>query len=123
MKTLEIKCNKDYIDYINRLLQEVDFDNDSLEMQNLIRELNAKQDDYIGLFSIDINDDYNITIDIVSGNSNYYDSIVIWKKFNNQFEYNEVACLDCEFEIGNDIVLEKEYFDFLDDDYTIKFVY
>lgn len=123
MKTLEIKCNKDYIDYINRLLQEVDFDNDSLEMQNLISELNAKQDDYIGLFSIDINKDYNITIDIVSGNSNYYDNIVIWKKADNKLEYSEVACLDCDFEIGNDIILEKEYFDFLDNDYTIKFVY
>ena len=123
MKTIEIKADKNYIDYINRLLQEVDFDNDSLEMQNLIRELNAKQEDYIGLFSIDLNKDYNITIDIASGTSNYYDNIVIWKKANNKLEYNEVACLDCDFEIGNDIVLEKEYFDFLDNDYTIKFVF
>ena len=80
MKTIEVKADKEYIDYINRLLQDINFDNDSLEMQKLIKELNAKQDDYISLFSININKDYVLTIDIASGTSNYYDNIVIWKK-------------------------------------------
>lgn len=122
MKTIEIKADKKYIDYINRLLQDINFDNDSLEMQKLIKELNAKQDDYISLFSININKDYVLTIDIASGTSNYYDNIVIWKKGKTELDYNEVACLECDFEIG-DITLEKEYFDFLNEDYMIKFIY
>ena len=122
MKTIEIKADKKYIDYINRLLQDINFDDDSLEMQELIKELNAKQDDYISLFSIDINKDYVLTIDIASGTSNYYDNIVIWKKGETELDYKEVACLECSFEIG-DITLEKEYFDFLNEDYIIKFVY
>ena len=122
MKTIEIKADKKYIDYINRLLQDINFDNDSLEMQKLIKELNAKQDDYISLFSININKDYVLTIDIASGTSNYYDNIVIWKKGKTELDYREVACLECNFEIG-DITLEKEYFDFLNEDYMIKFIY
>lgn len=122
MKTIEVKADKKYIDYINRLLQDINFDNDSLEMQKLIKELNAKQDDYISLFSININKDYVLTIDIASGTSNYYDNIVIWKKGKTELDYREVACLECNFEIG-DITLEKEYFDFLNEDYTIKFIY
>ena len=122
MKTIEIKADKKYIDYINRLLQDINFDNDSLEMQKLIKELNAKQDDYISLFSININKDYVLTIDIASGTSNYYDNIVIWKKGKTELDYREVACLECNFGIG-DITLEEEYFDFLNEDYTIKFIY
>ena len=122
MKTIEVKADKKYIDYINRLLQDIDFNNDSLEMQKLIKELNAKQDDNISLFSIDIDKDYVLTIDIASGTSNYYDNIVIWKKGKTELDYREVACLECNFEIG-DITLEKEYFDFLNEDYTIKFIY
>ena len=122
MKTIEVKADKKYIDYIDRLLQDINFDDDSLEMQKLIKELNAKQDDYIGLFSIDINKDYVLTIDIASGTSNYYDNIVIWKKGETELDYREVACLECNFEIG-DITLEKEYFDFLNEDYIIKFIY
>lgn len=122
MKTIEVKADKKYIDYINRLLQDINFDDDSLEMQELIKELNAKQEDNIGLFSIDINKDYVLTIDIASGTSNYYDNIVIWKKGKTELDYREVTCLDCSFEIG-DITLEKEYFDFLNEDYMIKFIY
>ena len=122
MKTIEVKADKKYIDYINRLLQDINFDDDSLKMQELIKELNAKQDDNISLFSIDINKDYVLTIDIASGTSNYYDNIVIWKKGETELDYNEVACLECSFEIG-DITLEKEYFDFLNEDYIIKFIY
>ena len=122
MKIIEVKADKKYIDYINRLLQDIDFDDDSLEMQKLIKELNARQDDNIGLFSIDINKDYVLTIDIASGTSNYYDNIVIWKKGETELDYKEVTCLECSFEIG-DITLEKEYFDFLNEDYIIKFIY
>ena len=122
MKIIEVKADKKYIDYINRLLQDINFDDDSLEMQKLIKELNAKQDDYISLFSININKDYVLTIDIASGTSNYYDNIVIWKKGKTELDYREVACLECNFEIG-DITLEKEYFDFLNEDYIIKLVY
>ena len=122
MKTIEIKADKKYIDYINRLLQDINFDDDSLKMQKLIEELNAKQDDNISLFSIDIDKDYVLTIDIASGTSNYYDHIVIRKKKKTELDYREVACLECNFEIG-DITLEKEYFDFLNEDYIIKFVY
>lgn len=122
MKTIEIKADKKHIDYINRLLQDINFDDDSQKMQKLIKELNAKQDDSIGLFSIDINKDYVLTIDVASGTSNYYDNIVIWKKGKTELDYREVACLECDFEIG-DITLEKKYFEFLDEDYIIKFIY
>ena len=52
MKVIEIKADKEYIDYINRLLQDINFDDDSLKMQKLIKELNARQDDNINLFSV-----------------------------------------------------------------------
>lgn len=122
MKTIEVKADKKYINYINRLLQDINFDDESLEMQKLIKELNARQDDSISLFSIDINKDYVLTIDIISDTYNYYDNIVIWKKGKTELDYREVACLECNFEIG-DITLEKEYFDFLNEDYMIKFIY
>ena len=121
MQEIFVKADKKLIDLCNRLLSDIDFNNDSMEMQKLIEELNACQNDYVSLFSIDINKDYNITIDIASGSSNYYDNIVIWK--NNDLSYNEVGYLECEFKIGNDIVLEKQEFDFLDKDYVIKFIY
>lgn len=120
MKTIEIKTNKKYIDYINKLLQDINFDDDSLKMQQLIKELNAKQDDEINLFSIDINKDYILTIDIASGTSNYYDNIAIWKKEETGLEY--ISCLECSFKI-EDITLEKKYFNFLNEDYRIKFIY
>ena len=44
------------------------------------------------------------------------------EKGETELDYNEVACLECDFEIG-DITLEKEYFDFLNEDYIIKFIY
>ena len=39
MKTIEVKADKKYIDYINRLLQDINFDDNSLEMQKLIKEI------------------------------------------------------------------------------------
>lgn len=119
MRTIRVKADKKIIDYCNELLQEICFDDDSKEMLDKIEKLNARQDDYIGLFEIDINDKYSLTIDLCSGDSNYYDNIVIWQKNGNY--YNEIDYLDCDFEIGNDIILEKEYFDFLDNDYKIVF--
>lgn len=117
---LKVKCikSKDDLERINRLLEEIDFEDDSKKMAKLIDELDAREDDNIGLFSIDLNDTYNVTIDVASGSSNYYDNIVIWEK-DETGAYNEVACLDCGYGIG-DLELSKEEFEFLDDDYMIK---
>ena len=37
MRIIEIKADKEYINYINRLLQDINFDDESLEMQKLIK--------------------------------------------------------------------------------------
>lgn len=110
---LKVKCikSKDDLERINRLLEEIDFEDDSKKMAKLIDELDAR-------VSIDLNDTYNVTIDVASGSSNYYDNIVIWEK-DETGAYNEVACLDCGYGIG-DLELSKEEFEFLDDDYMIK---
>lgn len=68
-----------------------------------IEDLGAKTDDYIGLYSIDLVDDYVLTIDLASGTSNYYDNVVIWKKVGNELVENEV--LECEYHLGDDFEL------------------
>lgn len=118
MKVIEVQINKDDLERINRLLEEIDFEDNSRKMEKLIDELDAQEDDTIGLFSIDLNDIYNVTIDVASGSSNYYDNIVIWEK-DETGVYNEVCCLDCGYNIS-DLELLKEEFEFLDDDYMIK---
>lgn len=94
------------LDKYNRLL--------SLDLEEIasyydlekMEDLGAKTDDYIWLYSIDLVDDYVLTIDLASGTSNYYDNIVIWKRVGDEFVENKV--LECEYHLGDDFELTLE---------------
>ena len=93
-KTIYIKRNE--LDYYNKLLTL-----DLEEETELMEELGAKINDYRSLFSIELNNDYVLTIDLASiGTSNYYDNVVLWKRFNNELVEN--YCFECEYQLGND---------------------
>ena len=81
---------KNKIDLCNRLLEEIDFDDDSMEMQDKIEELCAFTDDEIGILSCEFDDGCYLTIDIASGNHNYYDNIVLFDENGNEIFAKDV---------------------------------
>lgn len=117
MKTYvsEIKLNKSDFDRINKLMQ-VDFNdidaNGELApfMQKLVDELDARKDTAPYGFEFDFEDGSCITIDIRSGQSNYYDDCV-WRKGKEYYVF------DCAFEI-----VEENVFNMDDAKYICKFV-
>lgn len=104
---------KNKIDLCNRLLEEIDFDDDSMEMQDKIEELCAFTDDEIGILSCEFDDGCYLTIDIASGNHNYYDNIVLFDENGNEIYVN-----DCEYIISNEIEIETE-----NDIYILRLIY
>lgn len=103
---LEISINKADLDRYNRLLALDLEENEPYYNREEMEELGAKKDDYIGILSKDLGKDYVLTIDLASGTSNYYDNIVIWKRFGNELVENQV--LNCEFSLGEDFEIELE---------------
>ena len=95
------RLTKKQLDYYNELLL-LDLD-DCLPYYNEedIERLNAKKDDYISIACVEFDNGNYLTIDLASGSSNYYDSIVLWDKNGN-----ELMCLDCDYNLGN---FEFEY--------------
>lgn len=99
-----ITIKKEMLDYYNGLLQLIDFDDDSVEMENLINHYSAIQDDYIGVASVSFDDGKIINIDIASGSSNYYDNVVL-SEIKGYCAYELYVC-DCEYELGKDFEIE-----------------
>ena len=105
----EIKITKKKFNRINRLLAEIDFDDDSDEMEELIDELGAIEDAWEYGFSFKFEDEMEILIDIRSGNSNYY--------VDATYDYDAESCtLDC------DEFAEEIEFEIYDNTYTCKFI-
>lgn len=91
---------KDF-DRINKLF-DVEFENsDVSEMEELINQLDARRDTmpYSFYFQFDDDADSYITLDICSGNSNYYDNVVFCN--DNQ----EEVVFECAFQLDE----ENEY--------------
>ena len=61
-----------------------------------IEKLDAKTDDYIGIADVSFDNGYYVTIDIASGTSNYYDSIVLYDNLDR-----ELYVFDCDYTIGS----------------------
>ena len=95
----EIKISKEKFDRVNRLLAEIDFNDDSEEMEELIYELGATEDAWECGWEFKFEDGAEIFIDIRSGSSNYYDDMM-WQKDNDE------QLLDCEYELNEEIEFE-----------------
>lgn len=87
----KIKMDKKEYDFYNKLL--------SLDLEEMcedeLEKEKARKDDFISLFCIEFKNKNYITYDLISGNSNYFDNIVLFDENGN-----ELSCSDCNFEIG-----------------------
>lgn len=106
----EVKISKAKFDRINQLLAEIDFDDDSEEMEELIDELGATEDVWECGWEFKFEDGAKIFIDIRSGSSNYYDDMV-WQKDDDE------QLLDCNYELNEEIEFEID-----DNTYICKFI-
>ena len=72
-----------------------------------IERLGAKQNDEIGITSIEFENGNYITIDLASGDCNYYDNIVLFDK-----DGHELTCADCTYTIeGFDLFYEDDIYE------------
>ena len=62
--------------------------------------LGAKKDDYIGVTVAEFPDGNYITIDLTSGDSNYYDNIILYDK-----DGQELVVEDCNYELSDFYVM------------------
>ena len=109
----KIKITQEELNYYNSLL--------SLELdecspyynKNDIERLGGKNDDYIGVRTVEFENGNYITIDLASGGSNYYDNIVLYDK-----DGQELVVEDCSYELsdfciaynGDEYVVELEIY-------------
>lgn len=100
MKTYvsEMEISRKDFEHINRLLAEVDFNDDSDEMQDIIDELDARQDAMPYGFCFEFENESKIYIDICSGSSNYYDNCQ-WVSGDCKSDY----LFDCDYSIGKEM--------------------
>ena len=106
----EVKISKAKFDRINRLLDEIDFDDDSEEMEELIDELGATEDAWECGWEFKFEDGAKIFIDIRSGNHNYYDDIM-WQKDGDE------SLIDCNYQLDEEMEIEID-----DNTYICKFI-
>lgn len=88
----EVEISRKEFDYINRLLRDIDFNDDSDEMQDIIDKLDAHKYSHPCGFWFDFDDGSHITIDIYSGSSNYYDDC-LWVSSDGKEDY----LFDCSY--------------------------
>ena len=109
------KISRKQFNRINRLLAEVDFDDDSRKMEDIIYELGATEDVWDCGFQFNFENGTKIFIDIRSGSSNYYDDAV-WQSDNDE------ALFDCNYELNeeNEFCIDDDSyfcnFEFIEDD-------
>ena len=106
------KISRKQFNRINRLLDEIDFDDDSQEMDELMRELGAAEYSWCDGWYFTFENGAKIKIDIRSGVHNYYDDVV-WLSADEQ----EDCLFDCSYQLDE----ENEYC--IDDDtYFCNFI-
>ena len=100
MKTYvsEMEISRKDFERINRLLGEVDFDDDNDEMQDIIDELDARRDTMPYGFCFEFEDESKIYIDICSGSHNYYDNCQ-WVSADCKRDY----LFDCSYSIDEEM--------------------
>lgn len=100
---------------INRLLAEVNFDDDSRKMEDIIYELGATEDAWDCGFQFNFENGTKIFIDIRSGSSNYYDD-TMWQSDDDE------VLFDCNYELNeeNEFCIDDDTyfcnFEFIEDD-------
>ena len=102
--------DKQDFDRINRLLNEINFDDKSKNMECIIDELNAMKDSWETGFQFKFENNAEILIDIRSGQHNYFDD-VLWQ------QDDEEELLDCSYTLDE----KNEYF-IGDDVYICEFI-
>lgn len=109
------KISRKQFNRINRLLAEVDFDDDSRKMEDIIYELGATEDVWDCGFQFNFENGTKIFIDIRSGSSNYYDDAV-WQSDDDE------VLFDCNYELNeeNEFCIDDDSyfcnFEFIEDD-------
>lgn len=86
----KIEITQEELNYYNELLGLDLYDKHDME------RLGAKQNDYISIRTIDFDNGNYVTIDLASGDSNYFDNIVLYDKSGN-----ELMCSDCTYELSS----------------------
>lgn len=99
----KVKMTRKEFDRVQDFLK-VDFDDESEEMQKFIDNIGAITDDYIPLFTFKFKNGDRITINLNSGNSNYYDSSYLWNKDDDEIEWE----FDCGFGIDEEMKFDTE---------------
>lgn len=102
--------DKQDFDRINRLLNEINFNDKSKNMECIIDELNAMKDSWETGFQFKFENNAEILIDIRSGQHNYFDD-VLWQ------QDDEEELLDCSYTLDE----KNEYF-IGDDVYICEFI-
>jgi hypothetical protein len=109
------KISRKQFNRINRLLDEVDFDDDSREMEDIISELGATEDAWYCGFQFNFENGTKIFIDIRSGSSNYYDD-TMWESDDDE------VLFDCNYQLNeeNEFCIDDDTyfcnFEFIEDD-------
>ena len=92
----KIKITQEELNYYNSLLS-LDLDECSpYYNRDEIELLGAKTDDYVGIAVVEFTNGNYVTIDLASGDSNYYDNIVLYNK-----DGQELVVEDCSYELSD----------------------
>ena len=109
----KIKITQEELNYYNSLLS-LDLDECSpYYNRDEIELLGAKTDDYVGIAVAEFTNGNYVTIDLASGDSNYYDNIVLYNK-----DGQELVVEDCSYELsdfciaynGDEYIVELEIY-------------
>ena len=95
--TEKVLIQKEDLERICRLLEIEDLSSCS---EKELSKLNAKRDDYQGWLDVTFDDGSNLTWDLCSGGSNYYDNVVFTRNGDSQ-------TLDCTYKL-DDIEIDAE---------------
>ena len=92
---------------LERIRQLLNISNFSLYSEDVLKSMNAKEDDCQYLFAVTFDDGSTLTWDLCSGQTNYYDNVVF---IHNGIEEDLDCCYeldDIEIECDNDIYIVR----------------
>lgn len=98
-----IEIDKQEKKVLSELLEEIEFEDTSEEMQERIERLNAKEDDEISIGGYEYDNGYYMSCMLCSGVSNYYENYVLYDENGNEIWYNDL----CDYMI-EDFSVETE---------------
>lgn len=105
----KFRISKEELHYYSELLS-LDLSKDMpYYNEHDIERLNAKQNDYIGIGVVEFENGNYLTLDLASGDINYYDNFVLFDKNGN-----ELLVFDCCYNI------DTFFFDYGEDSYIVE---